>query len=269
VRRDVARAVTGRRLSRFAESLGKEELAKEYYRRGLYYRNLWDDSVDWFRAKDENGEWMKWQGRTVHEQGTIEANPLQQGWFVPHDYDGLVELIGGEEKFRSELSAFFDSTPADMLWNDYYNHPNEPVHHVPFLFNLAGMPDRTQYWTRKICETAYGTDAFGLCGNEDVGQLSAWYVLAAIGIHPVCPGDNRYQVTSPVFEKIEIALDEQYYPGQKFTILAIGNSKDNIYIHSLKLNGETLDRFWISHGEISEGGTLEMEMTPTPGNTAN
>jgi putative alpha-1,2-mannosidase len=149
-----------------------------------------------------------------------------------------------------------------MLWNDYYNHPNEPVHHVPFLFNLAGIPEKTQYWTRKICDTAYGTDAFGLCGNEDVGQLSAWYVLAAMGIHPVCPGDARYQLTSPVFEKIKILLDSKYQSGGTFTIVARGNSKEHIYIKSIMLNGEPLDRFWISHLEIIQGGKLELEMGP-------
>lgn len=247
---------------KFAESLGKEELAEEYYSRGQFYRNLWDKEVNWFRAKDENGEWMKWQGRTVHEQGTIEANPLQQGWFVPHDIEGLKELMGGEERFKAELIDFFDKTPEDMLWNDYYNHPNEPVHHVPFLFNEAGMPEKTQYWTRKICETAYGIDAFGLCGNEDVGQLSAWFVLSAMGIHPVCPGDNKYQITSPIFNKIEILLDEKYYRGKKFTISAPANSRDNIYIQSMTLNGKALDRYWISHEEIVEGGNLEIIMGP-------
>jgi predicted alpha-1,2-mannosidase len=251
---------------KFAELLGKEDLAGVYYLRSQAYRNLWNDSVNWFRARDEKGNWMKWLGLTVHEQGTIEANPLQQGWFVPYDVEGLKQLMGGEDRFRETLIDFFEATPEDMLWNDYYNHPNEPVHHVPFLFNLAGMPEQTQYWTRKICETAYGTNAFGLCGNEDVGQLSAWYVLAAVGIHPVCPGDNRYQITSPVFEKIEISLDQHYHPGHRFTILAKENSRENIYIKSLKLNGMPLGRYWISHEEVADGGLLEMDMTADPEN---
>ena len=147
-----------------------------------------------------------------------------------------------------------------MVWNNYYNHPNEPVHHVPFMFNEIGMPEQTQKWTRKICEAAYGTDAFGLCGNEDVGQMSAWYVLAAIGIHPINPGDSRYQITSPVFNRIDINLDDKYYKGKKFTIIAHNNSSENIYIKSIKLNGKALDRYWISHKEIVSGGILELEM---------
>ena len=172
--------------------------------------------------------------------------------------------MGGEEAYRKELVSFFEKTPEDFLWNNYYNHPNEPVHHVPFMLNTAGVPHLTQKITRQICSDAYGTDAYGLCGNEDVGQLSAWYVLAAMGIHPINPGDSIYQITSPVFNKIEINLDSDYYSGKTFTILANNNSKENIYIQSMKLNGKPLDRFWITHQEITKGGRLEMEMGPTP-----
>jgi predicted alpha-1,2-mannosidase len=247
-------------LARFAESLNKPEIAREYYARSKNYKNIWCDEVKWFRTRQDDGSWMKWEGKTVHGQGCTESNPYQQGWFVPHDIEGLKELMGGEQQFRDELMSFFDNTPDDFLWNDYYNHPNEPVHHVPFMFNEAGLPALTQKWTRKICDAAYGTGPYGLCGNEDVGQMSAWYVLAAAGIHPICPGDNRYQITSPVFEKIEISLDEQYYPGNTFTIKANNNSAENIYIRSMKLNGEPLGRFWITHEEIVRGGILEMEM---------
>ena len=158
------------------------------------------------------------------------------------------------------MISFFEKTPEDFLWNNYYNHPNEPVHHVPFMLNTAGVPHLTQKWTRKICESAYGVDAYGLCGNEDVGQMSAWYVLASIGLHPINPGDNKYQITSPVFDKVKIQLDENYYKGNTFTIIAKNNSKENIYIKSMKLNGEKLNRHWISHNEIVSGGVLEMEM---------
>ena len=248
-------------LGRFAESLGKKDIANEYYLKGKNYKTIWDDEVGWFRAINEDGERLPWKGKTVHGQGCTESNPNQQGWFVPHDIPSLQELMGGRDSIQKELVSFFENTPPDFLWNDYYNHPNEPVHHIPFIFNEIGLPKQTQKWTRRICESAYGTDAFGLCGNEDVGQMSAWYVLAAIGIHPINPGDNKYQITSPVFEKIEINLDEKYYPGKKFTIIARNNSKENIFIKSIKLNGKPLDRYWISHEEIVNGGTLELEMT--------
>jgi len=251
-------------LAQFAHSLGKDEIAEEYSAKSLTYASIWDDSVNWFRAKDQNDEWIPWKGKTVHGQGCTESNPFQQGWFVPHDIDGLKKLMGGKENFRSELISFFDNAPDDFLWNDYYNHPNEPVHHVPFMLNTAGVPHLTQKWTRKICKSAYGTDAFGLCGNEDVGQMSAWYVLAAIGIHPICPGDNKYQITSPVFDQITINLDKKYYLGKKFTIRANNNSDENIYIQSMTLNGNTLDRYWLWHEEIISGGELIMEMGPNP-----
>lgn len=251
-------------VARFAESLGKDSLARDYDRRSLDYRNIWDEQVGWFRARDALGQWKDWTGKTTHGQGCVESNPYQQGWFVPHNIPDLTQLMGGPDSIRQQLIEFFENAPEDFLWNDYYNHPNEPVHHVPFLFNEIGLPSQTQQWTRKICENAYGTDAFGLCGNEDVGQMSAWYVLAAMGIHPGCPGDNKYQITSPVFEKVTLRLDPECYPGKTFNILARNHSHENIYIQSMRLNGKTLDRYWLLHEEIVKGGTLEMEMGPSP-----
>ncbi len=249
--------------ARFAESLGRKDLAHAYYARSQAYRNIWNDEVHWFRSRDADGAWLEWQGKTVHGQGCRESNPYQQGWFVPHDVPGLVELMG-RDTFLRELIALFENTPEDFRWNDYYNHPNEPVHNVAFLFNEVGEPWLTQKWTRRVCASAYGPGPFGLCGNEDVGQMSAWYVLAAMGIHPVCPGDGKYQITSPVFGRIEIALDPEYCTGQAFTIVAHGNSEQAIYIQSMTLNGRPLDRFWITHEEITAGGVLEMEMGEEP-----
>jgi predicted alpha-1,2-mannosidase len=250
-------------MGRFAESLGRDDIAQAYYAKGKAYTNIWNEEVRWFRAKDDDGNWEAWKGKTVHGQGCRESNPFQQGWFVPHDIPGLEELMGADF-LRQELISFFENTPDDFLWNDYYNHANEPVHQVPFMFNEIGMPWLTQKWTRKICDTAYGADRYGICGNEDVGQMSAWYVLAAMGIHPICPGDNKYQITSPVFSTIEMALDSKYYPGKKFTIKAKNNSAENIYIQSIRLNGKPLERFYILHDEIVSGGILEMEMGPDP-----
>jgi predicted alpha-1,2-mannosidase len=247
-------------LGRFAESLQKTDLANEYYKRSMDYKNIWDKDLRWFRAKDENGNWIEWKGKTKYGQGCVESNPYQQAWFVPHDIAGLSELMGGKDSIQKQLIHFFEQASDDFLWNDFYNHPNEPVHNVPFLFNEIGLPEQTQKWTRRICEGAYGTDAFGLCGNEDVGQMSAWYVLAAMGIHPINPGDNKYQITSPLFNKITLKLDKEYYNGNTFTIIAHNNSKDNIYIKSIKLNGKPHDRYWITHDEIISGGVLELEM---------
>ncbi|MDO7138814.1 GH92 family glycosyl hydrolase [Algibacter lectus] len=251
-------------LSVMAKSLGKDDIAETYLKKSENYKNIWNDEVNWFRAKDSSGTWVEWKGKTVHGQGCIESNPYQQGWFVPHDIDGLKTLMGGEEAFKNELISFFENTPDDFLWNNYYNHANEPVHHVPFMLNEAGVPHLTQKTTRQICSDAYGTGPYGLCGNEDVGQLSAWYVLASIGIHPIAPGDNKYQITSPVFNEIEIKLDRNYYSGKTFKIVAQNNSEENIYIQSMTLNGKPLNRFWITHQEITQGGVLEMEMGLEP-----
>ena len=240
--------------------LGRQAEADGFYRKGDAYKNVWCDSVHWFRTRMADGSWMPWKGRTVQNQGTTESNPFQQGWFVPHDITGLKEIMGGQERFDAELDSFFVDVPDDFLWNDYYNHPNEPNHHVPFLFNYSSQPWKTQYWTRSICDRAYGTDVMGLCGNEDVGQMSAWYVLAALGIHPICPGNPCYEITSPVFDEVEIKLDPHFYTGKTFKVKAHNNSRENIYIQSIRLNGKKIDRLWISHDEIVQGGILEFEM---------
>lgn len=250
-------------MGKFAGSLGKDSIVEIYYGKSKAYQNVWDDSVQWFRTRNEDGSWMKWEGKNVQGQGCTESNPYQQGWFVPHDAGGMMELMG-KDQFIENLVTFFDKTPPDFRWNNYYNHANEPVHHVAFLFNEAGLPHMTQKWTRKICEKAYGTGPFGICGNEDEGQMSAWYVLASIGLHPVCPGDNKYQITSPVFSKVVISFDSAYYPGKTFTIIAKDNAPENFYIQSVRLNGKPLKRYWISHDQIVNGGILELQMGSEP-----
>jgi len=255
-------------MGRFAKSLMKTDDQRTYYGRSRAYTNLWSQEVNWLRTRLKNAAdgsmvWLPWQGKTGHNQGTVESNPYQQGWFVPHDVYGLVDLMG-EEAFIRELTAFFDKTPDDFLWNDYYNHPNEPCHHVAFLFNYVGKPWLTQKWTRRICQKAYGTGVRGLCGNEDVGQMSAWYVLSAMGLHPVCPGDTVYLLTSPVFQKVSLRLDPNYYPGGSFTVTAHNNSEANLFIQSATLNGQPLDRAWITHAEIAAGGMLAFVMGPEP-----
>jgi predicted alpha-1,2-mannosidase len=250
-------------MGRFAESIGKDSIADVYYKKSKSYQSVWNSDVNWFRTRNADGSWMKWEGKKVQGQGCMESNPFQQGWFVPHDIEGLIELMGKDFMIK-ELITFFDSIPPDFLWNDYYNHANEPVHHVPFLFNELDLPYLTQKWTRAICKGAYGVGVNGYVGNEDEGQMSAWYILASISLHPISPGDNKYQITSPVFSRIEISLNPDYSPGKSFTIIAHDNSDKNIYIQSVKLNGKVLKRYWISHEEIINGGTLELQMGSEP-----
>lgn len=249
-------------LSQLADSLGKKEDAIKYFNLSKSYKNIFDDSVHWFRWKKEDGSWYDWpkEGRLAQDYGCVESNPYQQGWFVPHDIDGLAALLGGKEKTLEDLQNFFSKVPADMMWNNYYNHPNEPVHHVPFMFNRLGAPWLTQFWTRQICKRAYHDGVEGLVGNEDVGQMSAWYILAASGFHPVCPGSNRYEITSPGFDKVVIKTDPEYASGKTFTIVAKNNTPDNVYIQSATLNGKPYNKCYITHEQIAAGGVLELQM---------
>jgi len=253
-------------MSQLAHHLNKPEDKKNFADRAQSYRNIFDPSVNWFRPKAENGTWLPWpeHGRLTQNYGCVESNPYQQGWFVPHDIEGLVSLLGGRKKTIEDLSSFFDNVPEDMLWNDYYNHANEPVHHVPFLFNRLGASWLTQKWTREICSRAYHNSVEGLVGNEDIGQMSAWYVLAASGLHPVCPGETRFEITSPVFSKITIQLDPRYAQGNAFVIEARNNSPENIYIQSAQLDGKAYNNCFPDYSDISRGGTLVLQMGSVP-----
>lgn len=253
-------------VSRLAADLGKEAESQLFYQKGQAYRNLFDSEKGWFRPRNADGSWVEWpqEGRLTEWYGCMEANPYQQGWFVPHDVPGMVELMGGREKVLADLKQFFDKTPSDFLWNVYYNHANEPVHFVPFLFNQLNEPWLTQKWTRHICRKAYFNKVEGLVGNEDVGQMSAWYVLAASGLHPDCPGNPRMQITSPVFDSIEFQLDPAYYPGKTFTVIAHDNSPENLYIQKALLNGQEYNKSYLDFADIVAGGKLELYMGSEP-----
>lgn len=253
-------------MARLAGWLGKESDRAYFDKRALSYATIFDSESGWFRPRDEKGVFssLPEKGRLQEGYGCVESNPYQQGWFVPHDIEGMVRLMGGREKALADLTDMFEKTPGDYLWNDYYNHANEPVHHVPFLFNRLGVPSLTQKWTRDICRNAYHDKVTGLVGNEDVGQMSAWYVLAAAGIHPVCPGDGRYEITSPVFDRVEFRLDPAYAKGGSFVIEARDNSPENLYIQSATLNGKKYDKCYLTHADLAAGGNLILQMGAKP-----
>lgn len=253
-------------MARLAGWLGKEADKELFERRSGTYTTLYDPDYGWFRSRNEKGEYLPLpeQGRLAEGYGCVESNAYQQGWFVPHDVEGMIKLMGGREKVLADLTDMFEQTPADYLWNQYYNHANEPVHHVPFLFNRLGAPELTQKWTRDICRNAYKNSVLGLVGNEDVGQMSAWYVLAASGLHPVCPGDQRYELTSPVFEKIVFNLDPDYAEGKTFVIEAHNNSPENIYVQQATLNGNPYNKCYLMHADLMKGGTLVLQMGAEP-----
>lgn len=249
-----------------AGALGKKKDEALYLKKSKDYRHIFDKEKGWFRPKNDDGSWQSWpkEGRLKQNYGTIESNPYQQGWFIPQDIAGMVQLMGGREKVKSDLVNMFEKTPADFLWNDYYNHANEPVHHVPFLFNRLGYSWLTQKWSRRICAEAYHNDVEGLIGNEDVGQMSAWYVLAASGLHPVCPGDPNFEITSPVFNQISLQVKTKAGKSKRFTIIAHHNSPENVYIQSAELNGRKYNKNFLPYAEIIKGGTLELEMGSQP-----
>ena len=249
-------------VSQLAKELGKTADAEKYLKRSKDYKNIFDPEKNWFRPKDSLGNWLPWpkDGRLEQWYGSMESNAYQQGWFVPQDVSGMVNLMGGKEKVREDLINFFEKAPKNMMWNDYYNHANEPVHHVPFLFNKLDAPWLAQKWTRFICENAYHNSVEGLVGNEDVGQMSAWYVLAASGIHPITPGSTRFEITSPVFDKIILNANTDH----PFTIEAQNNSAKNIYIHQAILNGKEYNKPYIDYKDIIKGGRLTFEMKSEP-----
>jgi len=248
---------------RFSAALGLTNDAALLLGRALNYRTIYDPKVGNMRARKADGSWTDWRGPTLHGQGCVESNPYQQGWFVPQDVEGLVQLMG-HDYFLSYLTDFFEKTPGNFKWNDYYNHANEPVHHVPDMFVYGGAPWLSQKWARFIMDNAYGSGVKGLCGNEDVGQMSAWYILSAIGFHPVSPVDGVYVIGSPLFDQVTLRLDGHFYKGRAFDVIARNNSAKNPYIQSASLNGKPLDRAWIRHSEIVNGGTLEFVMGSTP-----
>ena len=252
-------------LSQMAGSLSKKEDAEKYEARSKDYKNIWDTSHQWFRPRKADGSWEPWpkEGRLTDWYGTFETNPYQQGWFVPHDVNGMVALMGGKEKVIADLQNFFDKTPKTFSWNAYYNHANEPVHHVSFLFNRLGVPWLTQKWTRIICDSAYHNSVEGIVGNEDVGQMSAWYILASVGLHPECPGSTRYEILSPVFAKSEMKVVKDKMQ-KTFTVVAKNNSPQNIYIQSAKLNGKPYEHCYLDYADIVAGGTLELVMGAEP-----
>lgn len=256
---------------RFAQALGQTNDAAFLLKRSLNYRNIYDPSVGNMRAKKADGLWMTpWPGAAVNNpdnpwqgQGCIESVPYQENWWVPHDMQGLINLMG-RDYFLSYLNGFFEKTPPDFKWNNYDNQANEPSHEAPYLFVYAGKPWLTQKWARYVMDHAYNTSAYGLPGNDDEGQTSAWYVMSAIGIYPVCPVDDVYIIGSPIFKKVTLRLDPHYYPGREFRVVTRNSSSQNIYIQSARLNGKPLDRAWIRHSEIVAGGKLEFVMGPKP-----
>ncbi|MEZ5084005.1 MAG: GH92 family glycosyl hydrolase, partial [Bacteroidales bacterium] len=251
-----------------AKELGKLDDYEKYLKRAQSYKNLFDPSTGFMRAK-MNGRWFEpFDPKEVNFNYT-EANSWQYSFFVPQDINGLVNLLGGREVLISRLDQLFSeaSKTTGREQSDItgligqYAHGNEPSHHMAYLYNYLGQPWKTQQRTRQIMNELYSHKADGLCGNEDCGQMSAWYVLSAMGFSSVTPGDVNYTIGSPLFDEVKLNHEN----GKSFTIIARNNSPENMYIQSASLNGITYTKSYISHFEILNSGELIFEM----GNKSN
>lgn len=253
------------------------QMMKEHNRKDLYdkymelsrnYRNYFDPETKLMRGRLSDGSWITpFDPASVQRPSNyVEGNAWQWAWFVPQDVEGLMELVGGQKYFEAHLDTLF--TTSSELTGDpnaaadvtgmigQYAHGNEPSHHIPYLYNYAGAPRKTQALVDHILRTLYHNDPNGLSGNEDVGQMSAWYALSAMGFYSFCPGRPVYEIGRPIFDKVTIHLSN----GKDFVIQAKNNSVENKYIRSMKLNGEDLAEPRFSHFDLMKGGELIFEM---------
>ncbi|MDD3643515.1 MAG: glycoside hydrolase family 92 protein, partial [Candidatus Krumholzibacteria bacterium] len=257
---------------RMAEALGRSEEAEIFLERAQSWRNLFDPTTGFIRARHTDGSWLTpFDPLATSGQGYIEGNAWNYSLYVPHDPAGLIELMGGRERFVARLDSLFtmetpeesyahteDITRAGIIGT--YVHGNEPGHHIPYLYVYAGAPRKTQERVHEIAGTMYRNAADGLCGNDDCGQMSAWYVFSTLGFYPVCPGSGEYVFGSPGAREAAIRLGN----GKTFAIRAEDFGGKNIYIQSITLNGAPHRKCFIRHADIMRGGELVFEMGPSP-----
>jgi len=260
-------------VAQMAKALGKDEDYEYFIKRAANYRNVFDPNVGYVRRKHQDGSWVKdfspYSGR-----GFVEGNAWQYTWFVPHDVKGLIKLLGRQEFNRRlqegfEKSAKSNFNAAGDRFAEYpINHGNQPNMQAAYLFNFSGAPYLTQKWARQIMARYYGTGPVdGYPGDEDQGQMGAWYVMSAMGLFEMdggCAVEPTYEIGSPIFDRVVIHLDQRYYKGKTFVIEARNNSPQNIYIQSAILDGRPLEKPWFYHHQLVDGGTLVLEMGPQP-----
>ena len=250
-----------------ARRMGKEEDAAYFARRADFYKNLFDPETKFMRPRLSDGFWRTPfnPSDVAHAESSggdyTEGNAWQYTWHVQHDVEGLIELFGSREAFLNKLDSVFtvklETTQADVTGLiGQYAHGNEPSHHITYLYALAGRPERTQELIRQIFDTQYRPEPDGLCGNDDCGQMSAWYMFSAMGFYPVNPVSGEYVFGAPQMPKFVLHLAD----GKTFTIIAEGLSKEHKYIESITLNGEPYTKNFIAHEDILKGGTLVYKM---------
>ena len=258
-------------VAQLAAKLNKDTDYQRFHKRSEYYRNLFHPKTKFFQSKNDKGEWIEpfdpyqYGGNGGHP--FTEGNAWQYFWYVPHNIQVLMELTGGTKAFEQKLDTFFTSTYKSEQMNHnasgfvgQYAHGNEPSHHVAYLYNFAGQPWKTQKYVSHILNTLYNNTSSGYAGNDDCGQMSAWYVFSAMGFYPVNPADGRYIIGFPLLDECTLKLAGN----KEFRIRTIRKSPEDIYIQSVTLNGKKHKDFFITHQDIMNGGTMVFKMGKKP-----
>ena len=255
-------------IAQMAQHVNNAPATKEFLKRSEYYNNVYDSKTGYMRPKLSDGTFRKdFDPMDTHGQGFIEGNAWNYGLYVPQNIDKMVDLMGGKERFSQHLDSLFtmdidekyisqheDITRDGIIGN--YVHGNEPGHHIPYLYNWTGHPRKTQERVRMIMNTMYAPNVDGLCGNDDAGQMSAWYVFSSLGFYPVTPGSPNYALGSPLVKEAIIHLNN----GKTVTIKTVNQSVDNVYVKSVLVNGKRIENNLLSHDDLMNGGDIIFEM---------
>lgn len=259
-------------LARMAEGAGRPDLAAAFDARAANYRHLFDPRTRFLRARRADGAWRApFDPLQTHDQGYIEGNAWNYSLYVPHDVAWLVRAMGGDDAFAARLDSLFTmSLPAEAIAGTEdiarvgvmgnYVHGNEPSHHIPYLYAWAGRPWRTQERVRRILDTMYRNAPDGLCGNDDCGQMSAWYIFSAMGFYPVCPGSGEYVIGAPAVRRIALRLDG----GAELRVRAPRFDERNVYVQRVELNGRPWDKTYLRHADLAAGADVLFVMGPRP-----
>ena len=256
-----------------AKAMGNKEVADRYKERAMNYKKMFNPATGYVSPRYTDGSWKKdFNLYDTHGQGFIEGNSLNYSFFVPHDVKGLISCMGGDKEFVKRLDRLFtEDLPAEAYEHTEdvtaegilgsYVHGNEPSHHVPYLYMWTSQPWKTAERIREVFDKMYKNRIDGLCGNDDCGQMSAWYVFSAMGFYPVNPVGGEYEIGTPLYPEVRMRLSN----GKTFMVLAHGVSGKNRYIRSVKLDGKPYDKSYITHEQIMNGSILEFEMGSEPG----
>ena len=256
-------------IARMAEAMGEKEIADEFYRRSQNYRNVFNSETSFMQPRDSKGNFIPNYDPEAYIEDICESNGWQYYWSVAHDINGLIELTGGEARFAERLDSMFTYETADKSklpifstgMIGQYAHGNEPGHHVIYLYNRVKQPWKTQQYAAQVMHTLYKNTPDGICGNEDCGQMSSWYVFSAMGFYPVDPISGQYEIGSPIFPEVKMYLAN----GKTFVVRAENVSDENIYIQSVTVNGQPYNKSYITHEMIMQGDTIHFVMGNKPG----